>query len=205
MGLRLVPRLSGRRPLPSGLTISVLVLLTSGITLRVVAQVGLEGSAATELQAVAALASALGIMVLAAGLAGALLSRGRGWQAWRLAAWAGTACWVVGAGWPGLVSRVSRGQCLIAFSGLVAWVGLAAFAAGLIRAARSQRRGKRVPAAPSGWAGQSPGFGDRRHSQVLLRRARPLAGATTGCRRPRFHAIARQAAAVSARSAKPSV
>lgn len=137
MGLRLVPRLSGRRALPSGLTISVLVLLTSGITLRVVAQAGLEGSAATELLAVAALASALGTMVLAAGLAGALLSRGRGWQAWRLAAWAGTACWVVGAGWPGPVSRVSRGQCLIAFSGLVAWVGLAAFAAGLIRAARS--------------------------------------------------------------------
>jgi hypothetical protein len=38
---------------------------------------------------------------------------------------------------------------LIALSGLLAWVGLVAFAAGLLRAALSQQRRKTVAAAPS--------------------------------------------------------
>lgn len=91
MGLRLVPRLSGRRPFPTALTASVLVLLASGAVLRVAA------AWAYGLAVPAAAAWALGSVVLALALAFALSSRGRHWQAWRVAAWCGAAWWVVWA------------------------------------------------------------------------------------------------------------
>ena len=89
MGLRLVPRLSGRRPFPTALTASVLVLLVSGAGLRVAA------GWATGLAVPAAVAWALGSIVLAVSLAVALASRGRPWQVWRLAAWCGAGWWIV--------------------------------------------------------------------------------------------------------------
>ena len=89
MGLRLVPRLSGRRPFRTALTASVLLLLVSGVGLRVAA------AWATGLAVPAAVAWALGSVVFAASVAAALASRGRPWQAWRLAAWCGAAWWIV--------------------------------------------------------------------------------------------------------------
>jgi hypothetical protein len=97
MALRLVPRLTGRRPLPSWLTASVLILLGCGVLLRVLAQAGLDGPLAGALLSAAGLISAAGAALLAGGLAIALLSRGRSWQAWRLAAWSGTFWWIVWA------------------------------------------------------------------------------------------------------------
>lgn len=95
MGLRLMPRLAGRRPLPRALAVAVLVLLGLGVVLRVVAQALLDGSGATLVLRLSAGLSAGGSVALGVGLAIALLSRGRRWQAWRLAAWAGTAWWFV--------------------------------------------------------------------------------------------------------------
>lgn len=93
MALRLVPRLSGRRPFPTALTALVLVLLVSGVLLRVAA-VWASGLAVP-----AAAAWALGSIGLAVALGIALASRGRPWQAWRVAAWCGAAWWL---GWAAL-------------------------------------------------------------------------------------------------------
>ena len=87
MGLRLIPRLTGRRPAPTRLTAPVLALL-AGATAAEVAAPWAPG-----LRSAGALAFACGAMLLAAVLAVALASRGRPWHAWRVAAWAGVVWW----------------------------------------------------------------------------------------------------------------
>lgn len=94
MGLRLIPRLCGRRPLPAPLALSILVLLGTGALLRIVAQALLDGPSAGAMLVASAFVSAAGAVVLAASLAVALRAKGRAWQAWRLAAWAGTSWWI---------------------------------------------------------------------------------------------------------------
>lgn len=87
MGLRLAPRLAGRRPLSSGVTVSVLVLLVAATA------VGVAAPWAPGLRVAGAIALAGASMILAAAMAVSLASRGREWHAWRLAAWAGAAWW----------------------------------------------------------------------------------------------------------------
>ena len=89
MGLRLVPRLSGRRPFPTSLTAAVFGLLALGAVLRVAA------AWSNPLAVPAAASWAAGSIVLALALASALSSRSRPWTAWRLAAWCGAAWWIV--------------------------------------------------------------------------------------------------------------
>lgn len=119
MGLRLVPRLAGRRPLPSGVTVAVLVLLVAGAVMRILAAwIG-------PLALPSAALSTGGALLFSASIAVALTSRGRRWQAWRLAAWAGAASWL---GWAALevagAVASNRGVDATAVEAASDWVSL---------------------------------------------------------------------------------
>jgi hypothetical protein len=95
MGLRLIPRLCGRRPLPRALTLAVLFLLTAGVIGRVIAQ---TVDRVPWLFLSAALLAASGMFLVAFGLLFTLARSHRRGQDWRWPAWAAAAWWALWAG-----------------------------------------------------------------------------------------------------------
>ncbi len=96
-GLRLIPRLCGRRPLPAALVLTLLVLLASGAVLRLFGQVILQGRPGNLALLLAGALAAAGMLGTAASLALALARSSRRGQGWRASAWAAVAWWMVWA------------------------------------------------------------------------------------------------------------
>ncbi len=95
MGLRLVPRLCGRRPLPRPLSLTALILLTAGVVGRVVAQ---TVDRAAWLFLAAAILAAAGMVLISAALLATLAQSRRHGQGWRWPAWAAAGWWALWAG-----------------------------------------------------------------------------------------------------------
>lgn len=97
MALRLIPRFAGRRPLPTLVTLSLFVLLLSGIVLRVVGQLAANNTWGNVVLLIGALTGGAGMLGLALAIV-VTLQRGRQRQEpWRYLAWAGAAWWAVWA------------------------------------------------------------------------------------------------------------
>ncbi|MCC6381407.1 MAG: hypothetical protein IT304_02810 [Dehalococcoidia bacterium] len=98
MGLRLLPRFAGRRPLPGLLTAGVFVLLAGGMALRVAGQATGPGRASEALLLAGCVAAAAGAAAFATTV-GAVLGRARHrHDPWFAFAAAGACWWVVWAG-----------------------------------------------------------------------------------------------------------
>lgn len=110
MAQRLLPRLAGRPPVRTA-ALPLLVLLAGGIVLRVVGQA--VGNAPGGTVALAgSLASALGMIGVAAVLAATLLQRRSPMAGWVLLAWSGCGWWAVSAvldAWSGVLGASDGG------------------------------------------------------------------------------------------------
>jgi hypothetical protein len=94
MGLRLLPRFAGRRPLPKGINLSVFALLFSGVVVRTIAQPAAGAGLSAAGLLMGQLLWSAGAVAFAGVVAITLLrGRGRG-QPWHAFAFAGVAWWL---------------------------------------------------------------------------------------------------------------
>ena len=105
MGLRLIPRFAGARPVEPRVSIAILASLAGGLARRVIAQVVAETAPSGGVMYASGLATGLGMLVFASAIAGVLGGGRRQTEAWLLLVAAGCAWWgvwgvltVIGAG-----------------------------------------------------------------------------------------------------------
>lgn len=97
MGIRLIPRFAGRRPLPRSVTLPLLAVLVVPVVLRITLEPWASGGLADSAAIAIGLSSAIGQLGVAAVLANTLLRGRKPKEPWRYFAWAGTAWWVIWA------------------------------------------------------------------------------------------------------------
>jgi hypothetical protein len=93
MAVRLIPRFAGRKPIPSSITLPILVLLLASIIARTVAEPFMSGTAGKAALLTAGTASAAGMLGVAAVLAVTLGRGRRRGETWEMFAWFGAAWW----------------------------------------------------------------------------------------------------------------
>lgn len=98
MGLRLLPRFSGRRPLPGPVTAGIFVLLAGGMALRVAGQGVGPGGASEALLLAGCITAAVGALAFAVTIASVLRRARHRTEPWFAFATAGVCWWVAWAG-----------------------------------------------------------------------------------------------------------
>ena len=124
MGLRMVPRLAGRRPMPRMVTLSILVLMLLGVLLRTAAQTFVPMALAGTLLLGGAMSSGIGMLAFAIAAAWTLAIR-RVTQSWALATWAACVWWSIWAAVTVYGAMASSDGILpSAVNGAANWIGL---------------------------------------------------------------------------------
>lgn len=97
MGVRLLPRFAGRKPVPRSLTIPLLAVLATPVVLRMGAQTWTEGSLAEASGLAIGFSTGAGAAGFAAILGWTLVNGRKPREPWRYFAWAGAAWWAAWA------------------------------------------------------------------------------------------------------------
>ncbi len=138
MGLRMVPRLAGRRPLPSVITGSILALMLAGLLLRTLGQTLAPTWVAGGFLEAGAGAAGAGMAAFAIATASTLVIR-RVTRSWGLAAWAAAVWWLV---WAALTVRAAALSTAGVIPGNASdasnWVGLLGAVGNVVWAVQSR-------------------------------------------------------------------
>ncbi|MCA9824123.1 MAG: hypothetical protein KC479_01685 [Dehalococcoidia bacterium] len=97
MGIRIIPRFAGRRPIGRSITLPLVTALAGSVIIRSVVQPWARGSWGDEVLVAAGAMGGLGMLGVAAVLAVTLARTRRRGNPWELFAWEGTAWWAVWA------------------------------------------------------------------------------------------------------------
>ena len=138
MGLRMVPRLAGRRPLPSVITGSILALMLGGLLLRTYGQTLSPTWMAGGFLDAGAWSTGAGMAAFAVATASTLVIR-RVMRSWALGAWAAAVWWLVWAALTVRAAALSTAGVLPADASDAAnWVGLLGAVGNIVWAVQSR-------------------------------------------------------------------